>query len=131
MCYKVPKAHEITSAINKLGKFSDKMYAVVGGQDKNIPKTDRMLPVAFRATDDTLRVLRIKPVVVDTTKFPISNEHNQLYADLLLFKPWFDEQEDFGIACEDLANCRDMHEAFIDQINAVREGCKSFLIDHL
>lgn len=131
MCYKVPKAHELASATNKLGHLSDKMHAVVGGQDSNIPKADRMLPVAFRATDGTLRVLRTKPVVVDTTRFTSANEHNRLYSDLLLFKPWFDEQEDLGIACGDFAVCSDIYEANIEQINAVKEGCKNFFLDHL
>ena len=131
MCYRVPKSQEIGTATNKMGLLSDKMYAVVGLQNRNIPKEDRMLPVAFRATDGTLRLLRTKPVVVDTTRFPIANKHNRQYADLLLFKPWNNEQEELGTACEDFVTCSEMHAAHIDQISSVKEGCKIFFIEHM
>ena len=131
MCYKVPKAHEMEGATSKLGTFSDKMYAVVGGDDMNIPIASRMLPVSFQATDGTLRVLRANPVVVDTTKFPNNNEHNHLYAELLLFRPWYNEQEELGIACEESETCRRIHAACIDHINTVKEGCRSFFLEHL
>ena len=78
MCYRNPRASEMDNAREKIGCFSDTMFAVVGGKDRDIPKANRMLPLSFQATDGTLRVLRKKPVVVDSTKFPTVNQHNQL-----------------------------------------------------
>ena len=131
MCYKVPKAQDIEAATTKLGAFSDKMYAVVGGEDMNIPIASRMLPISFQATDGTLRILRANPVVVDTVKFPTGNEHNRLYSELLMYRPWFNEQEELGLASTDSAACRMMHSTWIDHINTVKEGCRRFFLEHL
>ena len=132
MCYRdVKKPQEIASATNKLGLYSDKMYALVGGQDSNIPVANRMLPLSFRATDGSILVLRTKPVVVDTTKFPSENVHNHQYTDLLLYRPWYDELENLGAACQDFATCSIIHDTHIDQIKAVKEQCRSFLIENL
>ena len=131
MCYKQPKPSEIESAREKLGQFSDTMFAVVGGQDRDIPKANRMLPLSFQATDGTFRVLRKKPVVVDSTQFPPNNNHNRLYAELLLFRPWFNEQDDLGFASSNFAACSLMHETCTDQIRAVKEGCRKLLLDHV
>ena len=107
------------------------MYAVVGGQEAQIPENERMLPLSFRATDGTLRFLRQKPVVVDTTKFLESNSHNSQYAELLMFTPWFDENEELGSACRNKHVCSVMHSHYADQIIAVREGCRSLLLGNL
>ena len=131
MCYKVPKAQEMETARSKLGTFSDKMFAVVGGEDRNIPIASRMLPVSFQATDGTLRVLRTNPVVVDTVKFPTNNEHNRLYAELLLFRSWFNEHEELGMASGDYATCRMIHATWLDHINTVKDGCRNFFLEHL
>ena len=131
MSYQIPKGSEIQSATQKLGVFSTTMYAVVGDQDQNLPQHHRMLPLAFRATDGTLRVLRQKPVIVDSTKFEESNEHNHKYAELLMFRPWFSENDELGPASLDIETCSRMHSTFQDQINAVREGCKSLLLQHI
>ena len=119
------------TARSKLGTFSDKMFAVVGGEDRNIPIASRMLPVSFQATDGTLRVLRTNPVVVDTVKFPTNNEHNRLYAELLLFRSWFNEHEELGMASGDYATCRMIHATWLDHINTVKDGCRNFFLEHL
>ena len=132
MCYRVPKkTQEIANARKKLGQFSDTMYAVVGGENMNIPKANRMLPISFQATDGTLRILRMKPVVVDTTRFLDSNVHNRQYAELLLLVPWFDEVEELGMACQDSDTCTMIHAAHIDEIRTVKDGCKSFILKHI
>ena len=131
MCYRNPRASEMDNARERIGLFSDSMFAVVGGKDRDIPKANRMLPLSFQATDGTLRVLRKKPVVVDSTKFPTVNQHNQLYAELLLYKPWFDEQDDLSIACANFAACSMMHATCSDQIKSVKQGCRNLLLDHL
>ena len=131
MCYRVPKRSEDESARNRLGLFSASMYAVVGGQDGNIPQTERMLPLAFEATDGTLRILLQKPVVVDSTKFPESNYHNNQYAELLMLTSWFDENDELGSACRSKYFCSVMHSHLADQINSVKEGCRSLLLGNL
>ena len=131
MCYKVPRATQIESARRALGTFSDTMCAIVGGQYRNIPKAQRMLPISFQATDGTFRVLNKKPVIVDTTKFSNVKKHNDQYAELLMFTPWFDEQEELGTAFRDATTCSMMHGVQIDQITSVKEGCRNFILDHL
>ena len=107
------------------------MYAVVGGQEGNIPLSERMLPLAFEATDGTLRFLRQKPVVVDTTKFPESNIHNIQYAELLMLTSWFDENDELGSACRNKYFCSVMHSHYSIQITAVKEGCRRLLLENL
>ena len=131
MSYRVPKGSEIQSATEKLGLFSTTMYAVIGGPHQNVPQHNRMLPLAFQATDGTLRVLRQKPVVVDSTKFAATNEHNRKYAELLMFRPWFKENEELGSASIDIETCNRMHSTYEYQIDAVREGCRRFLLEHM
>ena len=107
------------------------MYAVAGGQESAIPMAERMLPLAFEATDGTLRVLRQKPVVVDTTKFSEANIHNIQYAELLMLMPWFDENDELGSACRNKYFCSIMHSHYADQLNAVKEGCRILLLENL
>ena len=131
MCYRVPKGSEVHSAMHRLGLFSDKMYAIVGGQEAQIPESERMLPLSFQATDGTFRFLRQTPVVVDTTKFPESDTHNSQYADLLMFRPWFDENDELGSACRNKHVCSVMHSHYAEEMNAVKEGCRNFLLRNL
>ena len=132
MCYKVPKGlPEIQAARDKLGRFSETMFAAVGGMNQNLTAAQRMLPLAFEATDGTLRVLRQKPVVVDTTSFPASKKHNHQYAEILMFRPWFDEIDELGLACRDMNTCSVMHLRYADEIASVKEKCKRMLLENM
>ena len=131
MSYRVPKVSEEESARNRMGLFSESMYALVGGTEGTIPVNERMLPLAFEATDGTLRILRQKLVVVDTTKFQESNVHNTQYAELLMLTPWFDENDELGSACRSKYFCSVMHTHYAEQINAVKEGCRSLLLENM
>jgi hypothetical protein len=127
MCYMAPKPEEVNRTREKLGLFSDTLYAVVGGDQMRIPKSERMLPLAFEATDGTLMLLRQTLVVVDTTKFSEEQLHNRQYAALLMYMPWQDESIELGLARLDAAVCDAMVDRHKDALRSVKEGCRRLL----
>ena len=114
----------------KLGQFSDTMYAVVAGQDQNIPLAERMLPLAFMLENGTAAVLRQKLVVVDSTRFSPEKIHNKQYAELLLYTAWKNESVAFGPASHDGAVCAQLHQSCRNHISDIKEGLRQFLMQH-
>ena len=121
----MPKPEERARTREKLGQFSTR-FAVVGGDHAAIPEANRMLPLAFEATDGSLMLLR-RDTVVDTTKFNDSEIHKSQYASLLMYTPWHDESVHLGAAQIDAELCSRMFNLHRDSIESVRSGCLDLL----
>lgn len=127
MSYRVPKPEERARTREKLGCYSTRFAAVVGGDRSAIPEAERMLPLAFEATDGSLMLLRSNIVVVDSTVFPETAIHNRQYASLLMHVPWQDEEVQLGSSHRDAEVCRRMFDLHHDSIESVRTGCVDLL----
>ena len=118
-------------ALKRVGTFSETQYVIVGGKDAEVPLSDRRLPLAFILQDGKLMVLRTTPVSVDTSKFNKEQVHNRMYAKLLMYCNWTDENQMLGRARRSQETCTLLHMEQRNAMDTVEEGCRQLLRQRL
>ena len=127
MCFRQAKPDEVERHQDNVGLFSPSQYIVVGGPDAVVPECDRRLVLAYWTQDRKLMILRRNPVVMDTSKFSLDQEHNRLYGELLMFRHWNNEDLFLGTARQSKEACLSLYRNERTAINEVAEGLRQLL----
>ena len=127
MCYRQAKPQEVGNYQGKVGLFSETQEIIVGGLDKEVPRGERRLVLAYWTQDQKLMVLRTKPVVLDSSKFNTKENHNRQYARLLMFRHWNDETAFLSAAQQSKKECHNMYMRERLATNEVADGLKQLL----
>ena len=105
---------------------TDEFWIVAHGELSNIPIEERPLPSHILLDDGQLMVLREKPVCIRKSSHS-RDEHNKMYASLLMYLPWQNEVDYLGAAATSIETCQTMWEAHEEQCLSTAEELKRML----